>query len=524
MPTGNKTVTFRHVFDGGWATDFGDTAEVGAGQDGLVRIPFLDEAKNVFFELDGGPHKIGGTAQMNGTAISGANEVVGLYDFWKGAGGTPTQKIVAHSGTLTWQASLDGNFTSFTGSISAGAVPSFETFDDLLIIAWDSSDVPNKWTQSGASSTLSAGAPNFAFSATHKNRLWAAGVSATPSRLFYSAHVDPTDWSGEGSGFIDIDPADGDSIRGIASHKDQLWVFKGPYKGSIHRIVGSAPTGGDSFGLVNFVRGIGAVSHNSIFRFRDDLGFMWSDGSVHSLKATAAFGDMVEASLSRPINSWLRDHITAGSMKKVWAVNDTVRGYVLFTIPINTSTSNNQILMMDYRFDPPRWSHWDSFDSGALAVVSDGGSLRVFDGSSTGFVRRIQRSSRNIDGTGSISADTRTPSLNYGDPMKMKTLNRASLGLRPVGDLPVTLAWGRDNRAEQTQTVTQGGTGTALGSFVLGTSKLGGAQFVDRYMALETGGEFRNITYAFRNAGVNEDLELHSFSASVTFGADSGEN
>ena len=51
MPT--RKQTFRHVFDGGWATDFGHFAEVGVGQDGLIRIPFLTDNKNVFFELDG---------------------------------------------------------------------------------------------------------------------------------------------------------------------------------------------------------------------------------------------------------------------------------------------------------------------------------------------------------------------------------------------------------------------------------------------------------------------------------------
>jgi hypothetical protein len=72
------------------------------------------------------------------------------------------------------------------------------------------------------------------------------GRATNPSRLYYSANVDPEDWVGVGSGSIDIDINDGDMITGIASYQDNLFVFKGPNKGSIHRITGSSPTGSDA--------------------------------------------------------------------------------------------------------------------------------------------------------------------------------------------------------------------------------------------------------------------------------------
>ena len=44
MPSNKKTI--RHVFGGGWATDFGFTADVQIDQSGRVVVPFLTENRN----------------------------------------------------------------------------------------------------------------------------------------------------------------------------------------------------------------------------------------------------------------------------------------------------------------------------------------------------------------------------------------------------------------------------------------------------------------------------------------------
>jgi hypothetical protein len=522
MPT--KKQTFRHVFGGGWATDFGHVAEVGIGQNGLISIPFLTTNRNNYFELDGGVHKIGGTTRTNTTVIEGGEEVRGLVDYWKqGSGGNPSQKLVIHAGTNIEAADLDGDFsTELKTDVVDDSVPSYETFDDLLIIS-SNQDVPYSWD--GSTFQALGGSPeSFAFCEVHKNRVWAAGVDALPSRLYYSKYADPEDWTGAGSGFIDIDPNDGDAITGLASHKDNLWVFKGPYRGSIHRIVGSAPTGGDSFGRQTWVRGLGAVWHNTIFRFRDDIGFVWSDGSVHSLRATSAFGDFNEAALSRPINGWLRQHINGNRLKHAWAATDGVLGYVLFTLAVDTSTNNNVHLLMDYRFDPPRWAKWDSFTSAALAIVVDAGIPRIFDGSNDGYVRRLQRGARSIDGIGAIVSWIDTPFLNYGNPGDMKPLERAAVGISPKGQYDFVFGWTRDNNNEQTFTQSQDGTGFLLDTDYLDTGILGGSFFADRFMSLEEGGEFRSISYSVRNTTVDEDLEVHTISVKIGPGAESWEN
>ena len=69
MPA-QKTLTIRHGFAGGWATDYGPTVDVSPDPSGKIGIPFLIDAENCLYELDGAPHKIGGTTRVNASAVA----------------------------------------------------------------------------------------------------------------------------------------------------------------------------------------------------------------------------------------------------------------------------------------------------------------------------------------------------------------------------------------------------------------------------------------------------------------------
>jgi len=522
----------RHVFAGGWATDLGLTIESAADDLGRVNIPFLINAENVEYDLDGGPRKIGGATKLNSVTVESGEEIRGLYDYWRqGTGGSPTQKRVIHAGTKILKEDVDGMFDDLFTGLENGAVPAYEAFDDILVIASDSNtDVPKSWDQTTAQN-LAGTPPNFAFMKTHKNRMWAAGVAATPSRLHYSVLLDPEDWVGSGSGTIDIDPGDGDRITALISFKDDLWVFKGPYKGSIHRITGSAPTGTDAFARKTFIRGIGCVAHNSVFSFKDDIGFMWSDGTIHSLKATSAFGDYNETALTREIDTYIRQNVNTSRLNQVWAVTDQRRGIVLITLPVNSSTTNNQILMLDYRFERIRWASWPAFGCASLASIIDSQSndeREIFGGFNDGFVRKLNRATKSIDDITALSALVTVPYIFYGSQVDLKTINAVSVGIKPQGNYNLAFRWRRDDNAQQSVNISQGG-GAFLSpsdtdEFTLGTSALGGAQFIDRFAELAEGGTFRTIQFEMTNSGVNEGMEIHSVSADIGPAGKSFEN
>jgi hypothetical protein len=511
---------------------------VGLGQDGLIRIPFLITAKNHLYEFDGAPHKMGGTSKLNSAALDSGEEVRGIYDFWRMPAGTPTQKFLCHTGTKVLESDGDGTFSNLITGLVDNAIPHYNTFDDIVIITSDAAatDAPQKWDQSGATSALGTNTPLFSFSETHKNRLWAAGVDSQPSRLYYSPDLSNSgpdgDWNHATSGTIDIDPGDGDRITAIKSFRNELWVFKGPYKGSIHRITGSAPTGSDGFARTTFVRGIGAVHQNSVFNFRDDIGYVWSDGSVNSLIATDQFGDFTEAQLSRPIRRWIEENVVFSRLDQTWSATDESRNIVLIALVTSGNTFPSHVICMDYRFDPVRWSFLEALGDNNAAVcvarvvdANNNNKVTMLTGGTDGFIRKLFQSSRNIDTSNSYNMRATSPFMNYSDPFTMKTLYSVALGVRASGGGDVTFGWQGDGAQQQTQTVSQGG-----GGFLLDTSLLDGPDLLaantyrERYMSLETGGEFRSIQYELRNGNLNEDLDVSNLAVKMKFKSESLEN
>jgi len=527
-----KRQFIQHTFAGGWATAFGPFAPVAPDENNTVKIPFLSEAKNVLFELDGGPHKSPGTVKLNSSAVTGTTNIRGIFDYWKqGTGGSPTQKRVVHSGTEIYKDDADGSFASLTGAIadlSTTAVPNYETFDDLLIIASDATsvaDIPYSWDQS-TFQALAGSPPNFAFSVRHKNALFASGVEANPSRLYFSDNLNPEVWSGGTSGSIDIDPNDGDHITGIISHRDELIVFKGPYKGSIHRISGSVFGGSTSdIARKSFISGVGAVWQNGIFHLGDDVAFWWSDGTLRTLSATAAFGDFREASLTAEIQDYLDVHLTFSALRTIQVSVDSTGRRVFCALPTDTVTTPNKIFVFDFRFNPGRWSLLEGYNAKSLALVQDSSIPILFFGGDDGFIRKFNQVSRTNDES-SIAMNVKTPYLSYGVPHQSKTIEGASLGAEPKSTASITFGWKNDRATQQTETFSFTG-GFILNSTTLGvldTDTLGGAFFQEVYRQLETGGEFRTIQYEISNNADGIDVEIHSFSTVIHLDGESMEN
>jgi hypothetical protein len=419
------------------------------------------EAQNVEFEADGTPHKIGGNDNLN-TIIAVAQDVRGLFDFWRqGTAGSPLQYRIIHLHTNVRMDQADGTFNVIYSGLDQFSIPHYSSMEGQAIIAQTGLDMP-MYTDGVTHSTFASPTPNFAFTEPHKLRMWAAGVDAAPSTLYYSVQEDPTDWTGSGSGTIAISPGDGDRITAIASHRNELFVFKGPHRGSIHRISGSAPTGDDAFARSDFVpEGLGAVGQRSIFRFGNDLGFMWSDGTVHSLNTTERYGDFLETALSRPLNRWLRQHANATYLGWASAVTQDSLGVVRIALPVDSATTNNTVLSMDFRFDPPRWSSSPimQFYCKCLALVIDSttrNSPRVMGGGINGQVWKYDEASRSIGIGGSqYPADTITPFLSYVQAQRRSTIYFGGVRVSPKTSSDMNFRWTRDGYAQQSKSFAQ---------------------------------------------------------------------
>ena len=517
----------RHTIAGGWQPDLSPSVEASLDRDGRIIIPHLTDAKNCVFGPPGTIQelrKIFGLAKLNSSALESGSTIAGMFDYWRFAGSlSGTQRRVVLVGTTIKADAADGTFSDIRTGRAAAAIPAFAVMNDELVIATDG-DVPQLYDGTTCAN-LGGSPPNFSFCVQHKNRMWAAGVAAAGSTLYYSVGDDHEDWAGAGSGSILVDSADGDRITGLASHKDRLFVFKGPNRGSIYMITGSTPTGTDAFAKVPFVYGVGAACHQAIFPFGNDIGFMTGHGAVHSLKATDAYGSFSLASLSNGLDEYLSANLNFNRIKFVQAISDQLNSRVYFTISVNANATHNRVLVMDYRFNPVRWTYADWKAAASLAIVKDTGNNGrpvVMFGGYDGFVRKPTTSS-SVDGSTAISVKVTTPFLHYGFPQKMKTMNGGAVTIIPLNSGNFEARWFRDNNAYQSETVAQGG-GAVLDTFVLDTDVLGGGRSSDRFFRAETGGEARSIAWELYQATLDQDFRITGWLADLTVGADSYES
>ncbi len=516
MLQSSKWITLR--FDGGWATDFGPTTYGAPAQDGQYQIPFLRDARNIVYEFDGGIHKAPGTAVLNSGTLESGAPVRGIYDYWRqGTADSPSQRRVIHVGTKVKYDQGDGTFSDlFTGQ-SSSSIPQYSTFDDMLIIGSSvNADIPLSFDGSTAQA-LAGSPPAFGFSVNHKNHQFAAGNFANPSRLYYSVPLNPEDWTNTGSGAIDIDPSDGDMITGIISHKDKLFVFKGPNKGSIHVISGASTS---DWTREPFVTGLPVAWIHSIFRFGDDIGFITTNGSVHSLKATAAYGDFNQAWLSYPINKYMQETLNNTRARYFTTATDPNRGYVWIGITPSGQATNTRYLIMDYRFlsqnEPyPRWSYWDNRAFASIHLVRDLQRPRLMAGGYDGKVYKLDQTTRTDNGS-AINMNAETPSMTFGEEWLMKNLAELGVSVNAFSDDTINITWTRDGIAASSATKSQGNTGSTFDNGLFDTAVFGGNTFLPRFFGIENGGDFRSISFTLSDTANNVDLEIHGIMAKVT--------
>jgi hypothetical protein len=183
--------------------------------------------------------------------------------------------------------------------------------------------------------------------------------------------------------------------------------------------------------------------------------------------------------------------------------------------------------MIDYSRQQVWWAQWPALNAVLHRSRDRRDAVEPADlmiGGSDGYVRKTDVANRAIDDPRRHQRARRYALHELRQRHRHEDARQCQRRPRAEGRLHGDLRWTRDDNAQQTTTVTQGG-GDVLGvasahQFTLDSSALAGAQFVDRFFEAEEGGEFRSIGYSITNAGLNEDLEVHSF-AGIEIGAQS---
>lgn len=425
MPSGNLVMTVRGPRNLSGLDTSSDPTTLDPGA--------LIVAKNIEY-LEGAQRKKRlGEVRFNSTstAVGSTGPLVGstgqlvraVADFWRyGSAATPTQSILAIAGTSVFASTGNGIFTSLTPSSSYGTATNTATnvtiAGDYAVIS-DGTNTPATYDQTTFSSTGLGAAPIFGPASYHLRRLFYGGLSTDTSGVKYTAAGNIFDSTGTDSGSFPVATGDGDAVIGISkSFFGELFVFKGPNYGSIHRLDGLTPT---TFTLTPVVQGFPAVNHKVIVTTDQDVYWMSRYG-IHSLQQTQKFGNVEAAFISLPIQATFRNDLKQSSLTEsfgFWLPSRNIVGWIV----TQASGSKNWILCYNYSlskiYNKPYWSIWqyDSHDiaSAAVVITPAGDTVtpnqpQLFLGGNDGFVYKAgQPTLADGDGNAAISAQIRTP-------------------------------------------------------------------------------------------------------------------
>lgn len=372
----------------GGLNDNSSTLEIADGE--------ATDIQNVVFDTGGAIKKRFGYTSIPSPAVqkvvSNATGVTGLSFFEKSDG----SKYIVGIANVLGKATAFKKTYDTGGGIPSGAwdnidyagLPSNYTNDQLVTmnIAQDrvvmtmpatSPVKPFSWNGTGVVTDLTADAdcPTSSLNAFHKNILFLSGNTTNPSRVYFSALGDITDYTV--TDFFDVQTNDGGKVRGLVSAFDALYIFKDK---SIFRLTGGDR---DSFVLEKMVDNIGTLSNKSIAVLGNLIFFVTdqNDIALYDGQYTVTF-------LSQKIRN------TIGGLNFSRATNVIGIGFSTYKYvdydyytsdSISGSATNNQVLMFDTQHKA--WTKFSGINANAWTVAdnSSGQHILVF-GDYSGYV------------------------------------------------------------------------------------------------------------------------------------------
>lgn len=221
---------------------------------------------------------------------------------------TPADCLVGAGGTSLYSIMSNGTHAAIKTGLTSGLRWEFVSAPVVSgqgpVYGCNGTDTPQQW--SGATNTTLAAnwtnasggvaVPNGKYCIYANNQVIISGVAATPSRVFWSALADPTNWdpaSLTGAGFADFDPDDGQAITAIAPLGPYIVVFK-PRKMWLIADT-AAPT------IRRVSDSIGCVAHRSVQTGAEGVYFLSEDRGVYVTNGTklTPISDIIQPTIDK---------------------------------------------------------------------------------------------------------------------------------------------------------------------------------------------------------------------------------
>ena len=410
----------------------------------LLKTPGVaKDLRNFEVSTEGGYRRINGYQKFgttNATKPAGSvTNILGVFPYADGVIATAGTGIFFSNDGQTWlnigRDSVSGsgdNYTAFTGRSTLTRTSQGQcqftlfdgaTFDYGQVIISDGANKPYIFRMEGTGALTSrtffaeeitvTGTKGVKYVTTHDKHLIAAGVEDNLSTVFYSATLDPTSFSGTGSGSIVVE----DQIEGIRGFRNELFIF---CTNSIFKLININDS--SNIAIVPVTKNVGCLSGYSIQEIGGDLIFLAPDG-LRTVAGTARIGDVELGTVSKaiqPLVSELAENINTFVINSV-VLRDKSQ-YRLFYTDTSLEQTQQKGIIGTLRPNGFQWSETRSLEVTAIGSGFDSNNVeQYYHGDTNGFVYQHD-TGNNFDGS-NILARFETPNYDYGDLGTLKTLH-----------------------------------------------------------------------------------------------------
>ena len=296
------------------------------------------------------------------------------------------------------------------------------------------------WQRVGDYGTKPTGVTTFDPDCVHSafGRIWTAGVTGAKTTVFYSQLLDGAQFTGTGSGLIDIESVVGsnDEIVGISSHNNYLIIF---CRNNI--VIYESPQDPTNLTLTDVVTGVGCIARDTIQQTGTDLIFL-SNSGVRSFNRVIQEKSMPLRDLSANIRDDLVAYISGETLNNIKSIYFERDAFYLMVLP-----NLKQAFYFDLRQQLPngaaRVTTWENFLPKALCKTRDrnlylgmaGGIGKYYGYSDNGASYRLEYYTSNIDA---------------GEPYSLKFLKKASVIVIASGTQDIVFKYGFDYKTTYT--------------------------------------------------------------------------
>ena len=257
-------------------------------------------------------------------------------------------------------------------------------------------------------------------------RMWLANINNSDKlTVYYSKLLDPSDFTGAGSGVINLEkviPGE-DEIIALSAHNNFLIIFC-----TNNIVIYNNADNISNIALQDVIVGVGCIARDSVQKIGTDLLFL-SNSGVRSLARTVQEKSAPVRDISRNIRDLLLGYLTTETKTKIRSVYYEPDAFYLLTLP-----NADLVFCFDVRQflqdGSSRVTIWNNINpSGLCATVN----RRLLLGKTNG----IAKYDGYTDNSAAYTFSYYTPYLDFGSPSVIKMLKK--IGVTVVGASATTI-------------------------------------------------------------------------------------